>query len=602
MGLLQVLSSETNLDILRLLKSEPTYPRRLATLMGKKEQKIVPRLRALEKAGLLTSSWRRIGRRNVKVYEASAERIELLLGAGGLQLVFHPTDRRQDLSLPLYLPPKFTVDESFVGRTREMDLLGSSASFIVVEGMAGIGKTSLLRAFASRFHGDHRVFWHTFKETDSFSHLVTKLAAFLAEFDYLDLLEYTRGQGREDSAKIDLLLKGIDHRDYILILDDYQRQSDDMIDTLLGSLQREVARAKVVLASRVRPRFLLTSDRLLELRLDGLTEEESSQFFRNKRLGLNNERKAFIYRKTTGHPLALTLVCAILRERTQLVEALGQIAPLENLSSEFLQTLSHDERELLIPMSVFRDPIPLEGVLEVLKGRGIRVSLHSLERKMILKRSDGSYLLHELVREGCYKMIDYPADLHRRVGEWYLSKRSPPEILEGLHHFVKAKDTSKVNQIMMQELEHERFRFVEEGFAAVLLDILGPIRVEQLGPREACSLLCIEAKALSSLHEWRKAKSFLIKAQTLAKSLNDRMALACVHTTLGKHYVQKGDLAEGERHLLLSCDLLRTTGDSGSLGRLYLDLAKLHFTKGDVEGSLKYIDYRERLRGETQAA
>ncbi len=595
MGLLQELANQVNLEILRLLKVEPTYPRRLAALLGKKEQKIVPRLRRLEEAGLLKGSWRRVGGRNVKLYEVRADRMELLFGAGGLELVLHPEEKRQAITPLFYSAPRIEQDPYFVGREEELAVLASNAKIVVIEGMAGIGKTSLLQAFVSNLPGDNNIFWHVFKETDSFDYVIRKLATFLAELNYFDLLDYVRRDGKDDSVKVDLLMKGVDRAKQLLILEDYQRHHDEKIDSLLGHLQRHLSKAKILVASRLRPYFLSSAPNLTELTLEGLSKEESSQLLKKRGLKLKDEEIALVHEKTSGHPLALTLLCTIMKQDSQAIETLSKILPLQNLTEELLQSLIDDERELLIALSAFRDPIPIRGIMEVLKSRRILFTLHSLERKMILRKKDEAYLLHELIREGCYKLIDYPEELHKKIGEWYLSKQSTVEVLEGLYHLVKVRDTARVDQIMMRELFEESFRFVEEGFSRALLDILNPIGIDQLQPREACCLLCIEARALANLQKWRKAKSLLVKAKSIASSLNDPKMLACVYKTIAKYNIQRGDLGKAERFLLTSSNFLRKTGDPASLGRVYLDLARLYFTEGDLMASLKYVDLRQRI-------
>lgn len=594
MSFLEVLSNRKNLEILRLLKGEPTYPRRLASILSMSEQKVVQRLRSLEKAGLLTSSWRRIGNKNVKLYEVSADKIEMLLGTEGVQLVVYPEAKRRATSLPLYIPPKIVHDSFFIGREKELRLLASKTRFIIVEGIGGIGKSSLLQAFANSLPKRYKLFWHTFKETDSFNYVLTKLASFLAEHDYLDLLEYLNGAGNENSAKLDLALKGLNRPDYVLIFDDYQRQHDESLGTLLEHLQGYLTRAKVVVASRVRPRFLPAMG-ASEIVLEGLSKEECEEYLQKKKVRLSDRRKAFIYQRTSGHPLSLAVTCSMVRSRRGGLDELSRIPAIENLSSEILDSLDPDERDALLRVSVFRNPVPAEGVLTLGKGNRVRASLNTLERKLILRRSDGSYLLHELIREGCYARIDRPDEMHVKVGEWFLSRGTAQDTLEGLYHVVKANQYAKVNEVMMLELERERFHFVEEGYGPVLLDILSSVRVDQLKPRDACCLMSIQAKALTSLQAWRKANELLTKAERIAIQVGDNRLLSCVHKTLGYYYVQKGDLVKGEAQLIKSSDFLRKAGDRGNLSRIYLSLAKLHFLMGNVQSSLNYIDSSEKM-------
>lgn len=595
MSVLEVMSKRTNQQILKALKAEPTYPRRLAALLSMKEQKVVPRLRTLEKVGLLRSSWSRMGNKNVKLYEVSTDKVEMLLGAEGMEFVIHPGIRRQIQEFPLYIPPMLSHDDLFVGREAELKILKSKKRFVVIEGIGGIGKSSLLQAYVLSLPSSTRAFLHSFKETDSFNYVLTRLASFLAEYDYLDLIEYLRGAGNENSTKIELALKGLNRPNYVLVFDDYQRQHDIGLDTLLAEFQRHITRAKVVVASRERPRFMLPSLDALEIALDGLNEEECKQYLERKNVRLDERRRTLVYRKTSGHPLSLVVVCSILLDDRSKLEELSRAPAMEELVSQTLDSIDGDQRDVLLRASVFRNPVPVEGVLALARGGRVRASLHALERKLILKRTDGSYLLHELIREGCYQRIDRPEELHRMAGEWFLARGTPQDTLEGIYQMIRAGDFSKLNEIMARELVEERFHFVEEGYDSVLLDILSPVQVDRLKPRDACCLLCVQAKALTSLRRWSRARRLLREAQQIAAGVNDKRLLSCVHKTIGNYHVQRGELPAGKKHLIKSSDLLRSAGDLENLGRIYLSLAKLHFLMGDVRASLSYIDSRERV-------
>jgi tetratricopeptide (TPR) repeat protein len=595
MSVLQLLADNTNVAILQQLKSEPTYPRRLAGLLGRKEQKVVPRLKKMEQAGLIRSAWGRRGGKNVKVYEISTDRIEIVLGVEGVGVVFQPEGKRQSVLPPLYLPPKIERIPHFVGRKKELKLISSRLNFIVLEGMAGIGKTSLLQAFAETLPRN-LLFWHAFKETDSFDHVINKLAVFLEELNFGDLLYYVNGDGKDDSTKLDLLTRSLDRNRHVVILDDYQRQHDEKIDSLLQHLQRSLSKAKVIVASRVRPTFLINTSDFTEVKLEGLSEEEASQLLRKRNIHLKSEQIARAYRKTSGHPLAMTLLGTILEHDPKASEALLQTLPIESLIDELLRSLSDNERNLLVSLSAFRNPIPVECIFHVVKLRGIRYLLQSLQRKMILKQTKGSYLLHEMIGEGCYRFIDYPEQLHRKIGEWYLRRLGTQGALEGLYHLSRANDWIRVSEVLMQEFHDERFRFVEKGFSRSLLNILERANTNILPPKLVCCLLCVQARAMAEIRNWGRAKALFARAKTIAMKLDDPKVQGCVYKNIGESYLIQGDLTKGESTLLLSSRFFRRAGDNSSLKRLFLELARLYFAEGDIGQALQYVNPKERTR------
>jgi len=66
--LIGVLSSKTNLKILKILTKSDSYPRKIAREINKTEGVVVRALKSLEETGLLESSWGVMGGRPAKIY------------------------------------------------------------------------------------------------------------------------------------------------------------------------------------------------------------------------------------------------------------------------------------------------------------------------------------------------------------------------------------------------------------------------------------------------------------------------------------------------------------------------------------------------------
>lgn len=587
--ILQLLADETNVAILQLLKVEPTYPRRLAAILGKQEQKVVPRLKSMERAGLVRSRWGRVGGKNVKVYETSLDKVELAMGVEGLKVEFHSVPR-QALSPPLYLPPRLGLDSDFVGRVDELRRMSSGSNFTVLEGIAGIGKTSLLQAFVGTLAPETHIFWHTFKETDSFNHVIAKLATFLEQVDFIDLLDYIRGDGRDDSFKLDLLVRGLDRKGKVVVFDDCQSSHDAKIDLMLQHLQRNLSKARVILASRVRPGFLLSSPEVTEIMLEGLSKTDSSELMRSRKVHLSDDQLELVYRRTSGLPLALNLLGSILEKDPDKSDELRKELPIGELIDELLRSFNEEERNLLFTLSVFRNPIPFDGIVHVTKVRGIRYVLQKLQRRLILKQDNDNYTLHEIIREGCYKFVDFPEQLDVKVGEWYLTKEGTQETLEGLYHLSRAAQWKRVGEVVSQDLFHERYHFVEEGFSNPLLRILEGAQTEALPPELACSILCVEAHALAEARRWGRATSVLRQAKTIAEKITDPKYIGHVHVIAGKNYVIRGELRNAEASFLRAMGILGKKYVDESLSRLQLELARISFVQGNVDEAMKYIN------------
>jgi len=428
--------------------------------------------------------------------------------------------------------------------------------------MAGIGKTSLASKFVERTKESHRVFWHALKEVDSFNFLINKLAVFLSRFQYLDLLNYLKTGGTDDAAKMALLLGGIDSEDYVVIFDDYQRCRDEKIDILLRHLQKNLRKARVVVLSRVRPKFFSPLDpNVVEKRL-------------------------------SGHPLALNMFCEAFKEKklTKALESLPESDLLEYFWNEIFQGLDEREQTLVKCMSVFRYPIPVKAMMSILDMRGIRGTLYSLERKMVIGRLDEKYFLHEVIRDLCYRLIDNPKEMHRQAAEYYLLEETTEDLLEAIHHMIKAGDYQKAAKSIREDLESKKHNCIERGYLAQYLDLLKNIPAEVVDEQTWCWILYGKGRVHLARGEFMEAIEDLSRSLTIAESLSKTIFIAKILKHLGKAHLGIGDLKTAGNYFMKSLRLLKDSGERSELGSTFLETALLYFYKGDLAATKRLLD------------
>lgn len=99
MGLLDLVTSKTGLEILCLLRNKPSYTRELAGMLGKREANISAMLRLMEEAGLVTGSWERMNGKNVKTYRLNADKIEISFGIDGCKITLRRQGKRKPVAV-----------------------------------------------------------------------------------------------------------------------------------------------------------------------------------------------------------------------------------------------------------------------------------------------------------------------------------------------------------------------------------------------------------------------------------------------------------------------------------------------------------------------
>ena len=596
--LLNLVTNKVNLEILSLLRNEPSYPRMLAEILGKDETHISKRLRMLERAGIVTGEWRRVGGKNVRLYSLNTERIEIIFDLEGCKVQLKPKEGERMLIVTAIHNFRVPPPANFVGRKAELEMLESEKNFFIIEGMAGIGKTSLASKYAEEVKRTHRVFWHSMKEVDSLNYLMNKLAIFLSRHQYLELLNYLKSGGSDDSVKMALLLKGIDREGYVVILDDYHRCRDEKIDILLRYLQKNLRRARVLVLSRVRPRFFSPLDpNVTERRLTGLNTDETLELLTSRGLRVSRGEAEEIQRRLSGHPLALNMLCETLNGRAieEVLEGLPERGLLEYFWDEVYQSLEEEERTLLRCMSVFRYPVPVRAIMAVSKVKGVRGILYSLERKMLIWRSDEGYHLHEVIRNLSYNLLEDAEEMHKRAAEYYLSEGTTEGLLEAIYHMIKAGNFMGAADAIREDLKVEGRNCIERGYMAQYLELLKKLPKDDLNEQVWCWILYGRGRVHLARGEFQKAIRDLTNSLMMAERCSDRVLTARALKHLGKAYLGMGDVKMAETCFIRSLKLLKELGNLGELGGTYLEAALPHIYKGDLETAEELLNSGLRL-------
>jgi hypothetical protein len=287
----------------------------------------------------------------------------------------------------------------------------------------------------------------------------------------------------------------------------------------------------------------------------------------------------------------LTLLTSIIRKDRNALRDLSMTREaLDKIKDDLLESLNENERDLLVSLSAFRDPIPVEGITGVIRRQRMQHSLHSLEKRMVLKRAGDYYNLNEIVRDGCYKLLDDPKPLHKRIGNWFLLKSTPQEVLEGLYHQIRAQNLELVKEITLKELSGEGSGIIEDGFSSALIDILHDIPPRLMKTECAWWSLCVLIIAYSNLLKWEQAKKLVGKLEQLMEDEKNTSTLACIYETVGQYYVHRSELQAAEDNFLKSSDFFRISEDRGSLQRVYLKLARISFAEGEPLKWMKYLE------------
>ena len=148
----------------------------------------------------------------------------------------------------------------------------------------------------------------------------------------------------------------------------------------------------------------------------------------------SSEQLIELDKRMGGHPLSLLMFASLADEMdvNMILDNLPETGIEKYLYDEIYKRLNDNEQRVLEAISIFRTPVTLEACVSVSKGDNIKKTLISLEEKLLVKRKEKLYYLHDLIRDFSYNLIDNPKEYHRLAGEYYAQLEKIPENILGL--------------------------------------------------------------------------------------------------------------------------------------------------------------------------
>jgi tetratricopeptide (TPR) repeat protein/DNA-binding transcriptional ArsR family regulator len=537
------------MSILFLVRTHPLHCRKLAAILGKSEPQIARKLSRLEKAGIVEGRWVHKGR-NIKVYSLKADTIQLTIGENGLEVQYI---KKKDQFFTAEQAFQIEIPETTFFVDREPELLSlDTSSFSVLTGIAGIGKTSLASVYAHKLQKqDKYVFWHLFSELDTTMHIVKKLALFLAQHNFPQTLDYIKADGSSIQVVYALLAEGMSNPQCAFFFDDYHVTTDDSLHELFNQLKG--TKAKICVISRYIPDFVSTFDTIEEIKLEEMGKDAVCALLEKKGVTIGAGLET-VSEKVGGHPLALELLCQAVSHESHLLIKDIDIPSFEinaYLWDEVYTTLEPEEQELLIILSIFRNPVPVSTLEDLCSFPHVWTVLKQLTKKNLLKHVDGRYTHHSVTREFCLNVAPNVNELHRRAAEVCIHEETPQGLLEGVYHLEKIGDTQKAAKIIVDNSEE----LVNQGYADKLFFYCDTLMVADY----YYPLLQIKGE----LHKLRGEYDTAITC--FEKVLDYTPEKAGIYRNLGEVYTKKREYTTAETFFLKGLDFNPDTVEKGTI-------------------------------------
>ena len=561
--------------------------------------------------------------------------------------------------IPIENQPLFySATPNFVGRGLELVELSAkyaAHTTLIIDGIAGIGKTELARRFGEELRQYRMCFWVECQESTSVTMLLNEVAKGLPSDEgkkiRLVMKENPKYQGLRDS-----LVEALNENRGVLFLDSYERVNDSEVHNLVEEISKGMETGKVILTTRQLPTFSSLRNVAAftggsnEAALDGLEEDASVLLF--QKLGLNQTDRTILlkaHKKLRGHPKLIELFSA--RARRYGVEAVlrrlpGALKEIEQyLLDELFKELPESSQRLLGCLSVFNNPVPLDGVCAVyaddILAMDELIDRHLASYEQV---SGGpQYSMHPLVREFSLAKVESPEVVHANAARYFSrhEKITPvnyKDYIEAHYHFQQACNYDEAAELVVSIAEdkicwghwgdlahmldesigigHELPRSIVTRlyeYRGAIWESLGEFEEslenynEMLQSAQRTGDRSKEGDAYNKIgwlhrlrdnHDavWENAQSAL----AIAREVDNRRGIATSKNTLGLVYAKKTQWDEAIRAFQESAEIMREIGyKSGEASSIH-NIGIIRRWGGKLDEALEYFQEGLKIREQIQ--
>ncbi|MEG4577552.1 NB-ARC domain-containing protein [Microcoleus sp. N3A4] len=420
-----------------------------------------------------------------------------------------PQDSETDRTFPL--PENLPPVRNWVQRTKELDILkttivNSDITAISIVGLPGIGKTILISQLIRQLHTEKTPFtcaaWQSLQSATGkappFDRIIDSLLFTLSNGEITAAVNAQNDCGKKTENLLKILrekpcLVVFDRADTLLKAGEAKAAgyfADDCAEYawLFKQLLETEHQSKIIFTSR-ESLAELPSTVTREIQLNGLDRDAAVALLQSFNLTANPEELAEMCDRYSGHPKALQLIAALIRDDTEFQGNVGiflhqrdwlLIRDIERAIDEMIARLGDGEQTCLSRISVYQTseyPLSFAGISaqmpEVSKYELKENIIQALKRRQLLyyDRHLKSYQLHPLVREkGEYLLSQNPENLrtaHSQAYNYYISIPLKPKsewqdiedikpLIRAHYHASQAQDLDAANALISEVCEYLR--------------------------------------------------------------------------------------------------------------------------------------------------
>lgn len=510
------------------------------------------------------------------------------------------------------------------GREQEIETFRTqleSTNRVIIEGMAGIGKTTLGAVLArEQLAEGRRVFWMSFNGANKSNGeiFVWDLAGFLARHGKPQLWEHlqleTESSERNAVRRFTLLINSLQDGKFTLCFDDLQLvQTDPVISQLFESLRRqykdhpERLPARFIVMTRQVPSYM---QYLSSAPLKGLTLVEMCAWLDAEGIHLSAPLSKRLYDKVQGNPhfarLAMTGLARDVQDSAALERRIDDLEIQSNvhdyLMTQVYELLDKEDKRLLDALCVFDAFVPSEALKQISVGENVNNvarRLRELARRNVIseKQETQEFGLHALVRDWCYENLDVDVRqrLNEKAGGYFERQR---EFVAAAHHLAQAAQYERAATLLTENADELMNRGNLEAIVSMMPELLTKVLPQTLYLKSVYAM----ALALAAMGKDKQAAPLLEEVVALSENELQIQAL----TSLGESLRVLGEFARANEILRRATQMLDQDKYPELSVRAFEGLGWTEYRLGNLDAAeltlQKALDLAERSKQRMLAA
>jgi tetratricopeptide (TPR) repeat protein len=507
------------------------------------------------------------------------------------------------------LPEKIAPVRNWVGRSREIDTLKSqildpetraiTITAVCLVGLAGIGKTTLASQLVRQLQAENAPFtvaaWEILKsptgKAPRFDSIIDSLLLALSNGEITPALTILN----DFRQKTDRLVKFLKEKPCLVVLDNVETVlqigkakragyfADECAEYawLFSQISETEHQSKVLFTSR--ETLAALSGRETEtLRLGGLDLQAAVQLLASFNLIATPEELAELAKRYDGHPKAIEIVAALIRDELEFQGSVGKflndinwllVNRLDELIDQVIQRLSNEELMCLSQISVYETPeypLLVDGIaaqMSEMSKRDVKENvIEALKRRQLLDYYPNyeSYQMHPLVEEKASQLLnpELAGTAHRKACRHFLSILKPEAewqefndlkpLLRAHYHACEAKDWDEAASSISRAYEYLR----QQSHFDIIIDCYTKLIPETWRSADKlvssifqhCEILLGLGNAYNAVSKWKIAQEYYQKCLLISRNIGYRkveaatlcyMALSMGNTEMAIEYLQE---------------------------------------------------------------